>query len=156
MASVTGSARNARVALRSGAGVLLAPGLTRLACTALCVAGVARTRTALCVTGVGRTRAALRVAGVAGTRATLGIASLTSGCARILTAVRVAGTASGTLRPRACIALRPRTGIVTRKPEVRAGDGNRRSDRSQLYIKIKLVRGCTRIMLAGHALCRCY
>jgi hypothetical protein len=114
MASITGVAGDACVALCSGASILLAPRLTRLARAALRVAGISGTCTALRVAGIRRTRAALRVAGIARASAALRIACLTSGNARRLTAVRVTGTASGTLRPWARIALRPWTGVVTR------------------------------------------
>ena len=132
MAGLTGAARDACVALRSGAGVLLALGLTRLACAALCVAGVARTRAALCVAGIGRTRATLRVAGIARASAAIRIARIARGCASMLTATRVTGMAGITLRPGARITLRPGTGIIARKSEVRAWNRDRGLCRPQL------------------------
>ena len=146
MTSLAGAARDARVALRSRAGLLMAPRQTRLARSALRVAGISRTRTALRVAGIRRTRTALRVAGVAGTSAALRIAGLTSSRAGMLTATRITSTASGTLRPRARIALRPRAGIITRKPNVCAWNGDRGFGSPQLDVEVKLVRSCSRII----------
>jgi hypothetical protein len=148
MASITGMASDACVALCSGASILLAPRLTRLARAALGVAGIAWTCTALRVAGIRRTRAALRVASIARASAALRIACLTSGRARLLTAARITGTASGTLRPRARIALRPGTGIVARKPKVCAGDGDRGLGSPQLNVEVELVRSCSSIILS--------
>ncbi len=156
MASLTRDTRTACVALRSGASLLIALRLTRLACAALSVAGISRTGTALRVAGIGRTRTTLRVAGIARTCAALRIAGLTSDT-RLLTAARVAGSAGSTVSNGTRIALRPGTSVVTRKPEVCAGwEGDRGFGGTQLDVQIKLVRGCTRIMFPRHTLRCCY
>jgi hypothetical protein len=124
MASLTGVASYARVALRSGASQLIAPRQTCVTGTALRVAGITRTRTALRVAGIGRTGTTLRVAGIARTCAAIRIAGLTSD-ARMLTAIRIAGTAGSTAGNGARTALRPGTGIIARDPSrVRERDWN--------------------------------
>jgi hypothetical protein len=152
VASITGMASDACVALRSGASQLIAPRQTCVTCTALCVAGIRRTRTALCIAGIDRTRSALRIARIGRASSAIRIARIAGGCASMLTAMRVTGTARITLSPGARITLRPRTGIIARKSEVRAWNRDGGPCRPQLNIKVELVRGCTRIMLPRYAL----
>jgi hypothetical protein len=155
IAGIAGIARDACIALRSGARLLLALRLACLACAALSVAGIGRTRTALRVAGISRTCATLRVASIARTCAALRIAGLTSGRAGMLTAVRVAGFAGCTMSDGARVALRPRARVVTRQSERQRGFGNLGLG-TQLDVEVKLVRCCASIVFLQNALCCCY
>jgi hypothetical protein len=148
MASLARDTREACIAMRSGARLLIAQRLACLARSALSVAGIGRTCTALRVAGISRTCTTLRVASIARTRATLCIAGLTSD-ARMLTTLRVAGMAGSTVSNGARIALCPGTSVVTCKPDVCAGrNGDRRLGATQLDVEVKLVSSRNCIILS--------